>query len=122
MVSKEKRELIISNLEQGMSIPEAGRIFGVHRATVWRLQQRYRETQSVESDSRNCGRTGELDEAGLERMRKLVESQPDITLEEIRETMGLRMKKSQISAILRNKLGFRFKKRWYAPVNRNETM
>lgn len=38
MVSKEKRELIISNLEQGMSIPEAGRIFGVHRATVWRLQ------------------------------------------------------------------------------------
>ena len=120
MVSKEKRELIISNLEQGMSIPEAGRIFGVHRATVWRLQQRYRETQSVESDSRNCGRTGELDEAGLERMRKLVESTPDITLEEIRETLGLRMKKSQISSILRNKLGFRFKKRWYAPVNRNE--
>ena len=120
MVSKEKRELIISNLEQGMSIPEAGRIFGVHRATVWRLQQRYRETQSVESDSRNCGRTGELDEAGLERMRQLVESQPDITLEEIRETLGLRMKKSQISSILRNKLGFRFKKRWYAPVNRNE--
>lgn len=43
-------------------------------------------------------------------MRQLVESTPDITLEEIRETLGLRMKKSQISSILRNKLGFRFKK------------
>lgn len=120
MVSKEKRELIISNIEQGMSQEEASRIFGVHRATIWRLQQRYRETQSVESNSRNSGRIGELDETGLERMRKLVESNPDITLEEIRDTLGLRMKKSQISNILRNKLGFRFKKRRYVRENRSE--
>ena len=122
MVSKEKRELIISNLEQGMTQGEASRIFGVHRTTIWRILRRYRETRSVESASHNSGRRGELNEDGLKKMRDLVEANPDITLEEIRETMGLRMKKSQISQILREKLGFRFKKRWYMPANRNARM
>lgn len=119
MVSREKRELIISNLEQGMTQAEASRIFRVHPTTVWRILQRYRATQSVESASRNSGRRSELDTEGLKKMKDLVESNPDITLEEIRETMGLRMKKSQISNILREKLGFRFKKRWYMPASRN---
>lgn len=122
MVSKEKRELIISNLEEGMSKEDASKIFGIHRTTIWRIHQRYQATQSVESDSHNSGRRGELDEEGLKKMRDLVEANPDITLEEIRETMGLRMKKSQISQILRQKLGFRFKKRWYMPANGNERM
>ena len=120
MVSKEKRELIISNLERGMTQEEASRIFGVHRTTIWRILRRYRTTQSVESDSRNSGRHSELDEEGLKKLKELVESNPDITLEKIRETMGLSMKKSQISYILREKIGFRFKKRWYMPVSRNE--
>ena len=120
MVSKEKRELIISNLEHGMTQEEASRIFGVHRTTIWRILRRYRTTQSVESDSCNSGRHSELDEEGLNKLKELVESNPDITLEKIRETMGLSMKKSQISYILREKIGFRFKKRWYMPANRNE--
>ena len=103
-----------------MTLKEASRIFGVHRTTIWRLQQRYRATQSVESNSHNSGRRSELDDTGLEQLRALVESRSDITLEEIREEMGLRMKKSQISDILRKKLGFRFKKRWYMPASRNE--
>lgn len=122
MVSKEKRELIISNLERGMTQEEASRIFDVHRTTVWRILKRYRATQSVESDSHNSGRRGELDAEGLKKMRELVESNPDMTLEEIRETMGLHMKKSQISYILREKLGFRFKKRRYMPASRSARM
>ena len=52
-----------------------------------------------------------MNEAGLERLKQLVLEHPDITLEEIRESMQLSIKKSEISNILRNKLGFTFKKK-----------
>ncbi|MCL2518210.1 MAG: hypothetical protein FWF15_06560 [Oscillospiraceae bacterium] len=53
-------------------------------------------------------------------MRALILSRPDITLEEIKETMKLEIGITAISAIVRNKLGFRFKKRRYTPQNENE--
>lgn len=54
-------------------------------------------------------------------MRALIKSKPDITLEENREDMGLEIGKTAISAIVvRNKLGFRYKKRRYMPQNESE--
>lgn len=43
-------------------------------------------------------------------MDLLVKENPDITLAEIREAMHLSIQKSEISDILRNKLGLRYKK------------
>ncbi|MCI1955250.1 MAG: hypothetical protein LKJ21_02605 [Oscillospiraceae bacterium] len=52
-----------------------------------------------------------------EEMDILVKKNPDITLAEIKETLHLSIQKSEISNILRNKLGLRYKKRWYIPAS-----
>lgn len=110
MIPISVREIIIKDLEAVMKVCEISRILRVHEATIYRLKARYRKTGSIEPNYEPCGKKSELDEQGLERLKNLVLSQPDITLEEIRETMQLKIKKSEISHILRNKLGFRYKK------------
>ena len=69
-----------------MTIGEANRTSGVHRATIWRLQQRYLVTQSVESDRHNSIRHAELNESGLEKLIVLVVMHLDMTLEETRKS------------------------------------
>ena len=53
-------------------------------------------------------------------MRALILSKPDITLEEIKEEMKLEIGITAISTIVRNKLGFRFKKRQYTLQSESE--
>lgn len=117
MVSIEIRKLMVKNRRKGMTIKKIAEVFDVCEMTVIRILKREAETGSVEPSYEGCGRNSEMTPEKLEELKKLVNEQPDITLEEIRETMNLSMKKSQISNILRNKLGFRFKKKRYMLQN-----
>lgn len=116
MISQEIRKLIIRNGEEGITVEEMSRVLHVGKSTIWKLLKQKRETGSIES---HChGRKSSLTAEQYEKMIALVEAQPDITLEEIRERLELPIHKSQISYLLR-KAGYRFKKRWSMP--RNET-
>ena len=64
-----------------------------------------------------CGRKAILGESDLAAIDQLIEEQGDITLEEVKETLELGVCISTISWTIHNKLGYRYKKRQYMPVN-----
>lgn len=120
MIAMKIREIILADLQDGMKVSEISRVMRIDESTIYRLKAKYEETGSLKANYEPSGRKCELDEAGLERLKQLVLEHPDITLEEIRESMQLSIKKSEISNILRNKLGFTFKKRWFMPANKSD--
>lgn len=69
-----------------------------------------RETGKVTPNTKLCGRKSTTDAVALEQMKKLIETKPDITLEEIKEEMGLKISLSAMSQKVRNKLGYKMKK------------
>jgi transposase len=69
------------------------------------LLQKKRKTGTIESSYKNSGRQSEVTADKLTKMEALVTEDSDITLTEIKETMHLSIQKSEISNILRNKLG-----------------
>ena len=95
MISEEIRKLIISNLQKGRTEREIADIFEGNPVTVRRPKKLYEEQWNVKPKTENCGRKNELDEAGLEKLKTLVLENPDLTLEEIRETMHLSIKKEK---------------------------
>ena len=120
MVAMKIREIILADLQDGMKVSEISRVMRIDESTIYRLKAKYEQTGSLEANYEPSGRKCELDEAGLETLKQLVIEHPDITLEEIRERMQLSIKKSEISNILHNKLGFTFKKRWFMPANKSD--
>ena len=104
MISQEIRELIIRNREEGVSVEEMRRVLHVGKSTIWKLLKQKKETGSIES--RCHGRKSSLTAEQYEKMISLAETQPDITLEEIRERLELPVHKSQTSHLLR-KAGYR---------------
>jgi transposase len=113
----EIRKLIKENYDAGMSVKTICNTFRVGKSSVYRFKERYLETGTIEPTYQNCGRKPEVCAEKLEEMDALIAGNPDITLTEIKEEMHLSIQKSQISNIVRLKLGYRYKKRWYMPVN-----
>jgi transposase len=110
MVSKEKRSLISRANRDGMSVKEMARVYRVPERTIRRLLKHEQETGSMEAHTGRCGRPPALSREGLELMRKIIEEQPDITLEEIKERMKLSICVSAICRIIKYKLKFTYKK------------
>ena len=114
------RKLIKMNYDAGMSVETISKAFQVGKASIYRFKQREKGTGTIEPTYQNCGRKPEVCTEKLEEMDALIAERPDITLMEIKEHMHLSIQKSEISNIVRLKLGYRYKKRWYTPVNVTE--
>src|SRR5439155_18842516 len=63
--------------------------FGVDVSTITRLLQRRRATGSLQPAPHGGGVPPALDEAALARLRELVGEQPDATLEELHDRLGV---------------------------------
>lgn len=74
--------------EQRVKIAER---FGVSTAWIRRLLQRRRETGSIAPLPQNPGRKLALDDRKMERLRRIVGRQPDATLRELKEHLGVRL-------------------------------
>ena len=120
MIHMEVRKKIITARKNGLKIAEISRAYNVSETAVLRLLKRERETGDITPKTYLRGRKPTLDATGKETMRALILSKPDITLEEIKEEMKLEIGITAISAIVRNKLGFRFKKRRYTHQSESE--
>jgi transposase len=103
-----------------MSVETISKAFQVGKASIYRFKQREKETGTIDPTYQNCGRKAEVCAEKLEEMNHLIAENSDITLMEIKEQMHLSIQKSQISNIVRLKLGYRYKKRWYMPVSVTE--
>lgn len=119
MVSMELRKLIIANYKAGMKVTELGRIFQVGKSTIWKLLKKERETGSIEPEYH--GKKSSITDEQRQAMFDLVNKEPDVTLEEIRERLDLPIHKSQISNLL-GQAGYRLKKRRYMPRSVNGQM
>lgn len=122
MINIEVRKLIITARKNGMGIKEILSKFQVKKTAVYNLFQLVRETGSVEPRPHAYGRKPALNTEGLKHMDQLISAQPDITLQEIKNQMGLQISIPAISKIVRDKLHYRYKKRRYMPANATARM
>jgi transposase len=111
MIPMEIRKIIVADYEDGMEVKTISQAVRVSTSTIYRLLEKNRKTGTIEPSYENIGRQSEVTQDKLTKMNALVTENPDITLAEIKEAMHLSIQKSEISNILRNKLGFRYKKR-----------
>lgn len=111
MIHIEVRKKIVEARKKGLKIKEICHAYGVGKTAVFRLLKQERETGDITPKTHLRGRKPALDETQLQQLRELLDSRPDITLEEIREEMGLDISISALSRIIRNKLHYNYKKK-----------
>lgn len=105
--SQDLRDRVLSAYQRGMTTHEIARMFEVSKAWARRVKQVWRET----------GRTTPLPRGGatmikidLTQLAELVARQPDATLRELRDQLGIACSESAICLALQ-RLGLTFKKR-----------
>jgi transposase len=89
-LSNDLRERILNAVDdrEGSRRKLAAR-FGVNTSTITRLLQLRRQTGSFDPGPHGGGTAPALDQGGLERLRDLVEEDPDATLETLKQRLGV---------------------------------
>jgi transposase len=89
-LSNDLRKRIIAAVDDREgSRRELARRFKVDVSCITRLLQLRRQTGSIEPRPHGGGIAPTLDQDGLERLRRLVEDDPDATLRELRDRLGI---------------------------------
>lgn len=114
-LSNDLRERIIRAVKAGAhSLRKLAKLFSVNLSTIVRLLQRYRQSGSVEPKPHAGGRGRTLDAKAEAWLLELVQEQPDATLAELRERLGVSCSLMTIWRTLkRNKIS-RKKKTYHA--------
>jgi transposase len=100
--SNDLRERIVAAVERGEhSIRRIARLFSVSLSCVVRLLQRQRQTGSVQPKPHGGTPPRKLDAAAEVRLRELVHDQPDATLAELRDRLGIRCSLMTIARALK---------------------
>lgn len=88
--SLDLRERVLAAIEQheGSQAKIAG-IFRVSLSFVAHLVQRYRRTGNLQPQPHGGGRRPALDHAARQHLCQLVQEQPDATLKELRQRLGI---------------------------------
>lgn len=94
------RERVVRAHDEGVTISELEQRYRVSKRTVYRLLERRRETGTIEPKPRSGGPKPRL-MAHVEQVKKMIAQQPDATLEELRERLGIRVGISTIWRLLR---------------------
>ena len=109
--SQDLRQRILDTVQRGEgSLRQIARRFLVSVTFITRLLRLYRNTGSLEPKPHGGGNPSVLSPEDLERLRELVRQQPDATLEELRQRLGVECSTMAISRALR-KLGLPRKKK-----------
>ena len=110
MLHNEAGKLPIEALEKTRKVQEVADCYSVNRSTVYRLKKRWEETGSFETRTFLRGRKPALSPEALESIDQLVKDKPDITLQEIVDTLRLTVSIETVRKALL-KLGYRRKKK-----------
>jgi transposase len=105
--SQDLRDRVLAAGDRGMPTKQVSEVFGVSPAWVRRLKQRRRETGETSPRPMGGATVIKIDMA---RLAELVRAQPDATLKELRERLGIRCAESAVCMALQ-RLGLSFKKR-----------
>jgi transposase len=114
--SLELRERVLADCEAGDNTHSVALKHGVSKAWVRRLKQRRRENGEV-APRRPIKKTPPKWHAYADRLTRLVEQQPDITLRELRERLQVEVSLQTLSVALR-RLKYTLKKKSSGPANK----
>jgi transposase len=110
-ISEDLRKRILETIQRGDgSLRQIARRFLVSVSFITRLLQLHRSTGSLGPRPHGGGNPAVLSPEDLEQLRELVQKQPDATLEELRQRLGVSCSLMTISRALR-KLGLPRKKK-----------
>src|SRR6266480_2839510 len=113
--SNDLRERIVAAIDRGEhSLRQIAHLFSVDLSFLVRLLQRRRATGSVQPKPHGGGPTPRLDTAAVRRLRALVREQPDATLTEVRDRLGIPCHIATIARVLRRHRITRKKKTLHA--------
>src|SRR2546423_9132897 len=102
--SRDLRTRIIDTVARGEgSLRQIAQRFLVSLSFVTRLLHHYRTTGSLEPKPHGGGRPPALGPAQIERLRALIRQQPDATLAELRQRLGVDCSTMAISRALRKR-------------------
>lgn len=88
--SKDLRDRVAATFDEGAgSLRQIARRFRVSLSFVARLLRRRRQTGSLDPAPHGGGQPPAFTQADLQRLRQLVQDQPDATLEELRPRLGI---------------------------------
>lgn len=105
--SQDLRDRVIAARERGLETKQVADLFGVCSSWVRRVMQRKRESGETAPRSRGGVTVIKID---LERLRELVQQQPDATARQLHERLCIDCSVSAVDMALR-RLGLSFKKR-----------
>ena len=114
--SMDLRERVWADCQAGMKTPAVAQKYSVSPAWVRRLKQRQRATGSLAPRPPSPGRPVTLAPHDA-RVRELVHADPDATLAELRQRLGVKVSISALSEYLR-RIKFSFKKKSSARPSR----
>lgn len=88
--SNDLRERIVAAVDRGEhSLRELATLFTVSLSCIVRLLRRHRDTGAVTPKPHGGGAPPKIDAQNLERLRELLRAQPDATLAELRDRLGV---------------------------------
>jgi transposase len=89
--SMDLRKRLIEAREEGQTIAQVAKLFAVSPSFIEKLQQRRRESGTLEAKPHGSGRQPLLSPEHDERLRVLLREKPDTTLVELRQKLGIKV-------------------------------
>jgi transposase len=117
MLYKEVRKKILEARKKGLSVKEICTAYATGKTSVYDLLKRERETGDITPNTHLRGRKPKWTKEDLDAIKVQLEEQKDITVAELKVKLGLSVSESTIRTMIREKLGYRFKKRQYMPAS-----
>jgi transposase len=117
MLNNQTRKSLVETYKIFGNAQKVAEAFGVTRWTVYRLNEQFENTGSVELKTSARGRKTKLSEENLCQISNVILETPDITLQEIIDKLQLDCSISVLCRAIRNKLGFTRKKKVYTRPN-----
>ena len=109
MLNNETRELLVEAYKN-YTAKELSEIFNIHISSVYRIVKQKRDTGCVKLQTNKRGRKSVLTEKDLKNISGLIDSQPDITINEIIEKLELKATNETVrKAVI--KMGYKYKKK-----------
>ena len=118
-LSMDLRERILEAVLDGSeSMPRIAARFGVSPKTVEKLKYQWRDLGTLEPQTHKVGRKPAFSDKRRQRLKQLVDGNPNLTLEELRSKLRIKCCLTTIWNELR-RLGYTHKKSSYKLVNGN---
>ncbi len=110
MLHNEARELLVRGYEATHDAKGIAKAYSVSKWTVYRLAEQKRKTGVVSLRTSQRGRKPLLTQADKERIHGCIRETPDITIDELREKLGLKASYSTVERAV-NRMGYTYRKK-----------